>query len=84
MNPPTLRGDDSQEDKDALKQYEDSMSVKLYDFIILYIELLARKKPIVIVVDKLAYAIPHDWNLTRRLCSLVCSCAPFLGWPGKK
>jgi len=42
-----------------------------YDLMFLYIEMIARKRAVVIVIDECQSLVNEDWIITRRICYLV-------------
>merc|ERR1719233_1521816 len=47
------------------------LALARYDLMFLFIEMIAIKKAVVIVVDECQSLVKEDWILTRRICSLI-------------
>jgi len=57
---------------DMIKGLSDrKLSYIRYDIIFLFIEMIAMKKAVVVVVDELQFLGSEDWLITRRICSLI-------------
>merc|ERR1719233_880130 len=48
-----------------------ALSNARWDIMFLFIEMIAWKKPVIIVIDECQHLVKEDWDITRRFCYLI-------------